>query len=81
MDVIADAMRGCDAVLCLVGTMRTRFADGDSYATSDVGAVREVVAAAKAAGVARVVLLSSLGAGGMGAYLQAKRWKALAAVC
>ena len=72
VDVIADAMRGCDAVLCLVGTMRTRFADGDSYATSDVGAVREVVAAAKAAGVARVVLLSSLGAGGMGAYLQAK---------
>ena len=71
-DTIAQAMRGCEAALCLVGTMRSRFAQGDSYATSDVGAVREVVAAAKAAGVPRVVLLSSLGAGGMGAYLQAK---------
>jgi uncharacterized protein YbjT (DUF2867 family) len=69
---VADAMRGCGAAVCLVGTMRSRFAQGDSYATSDVGAVRDLVAAAKAAGVPRVVLLSSLGAGGMGAYLRAK---------
>lgn len=69
---IAAAMRGCDAAVCLVGTMRSRFSSGDSYEASDIGAVREVVTAAKAAGVPRVVLLSSLGAGGMGAYLQAK---------
>jgi uncharacterized protein YbjT (DUF2867 family) len=69
---VAEAMRGAGAAVCLVGTMRSRFAQGDSYATSDVGAVREVVAAAKSAGVPRIVLLSSLGAGGMGAYLRAK---------
>jgi len=69
---IANAMRGCDAAVCLVGTMRNRFAAGDSYEASDIGAVREVVAACQAAGVPRVVLLSSLGAGGMGAYLKAK---------
>lgn len=69
---VAEAMRGCDAAVCLVGTMRSRFGSGDSYEASDIGAVREVVAAARAGGVPRVVLLSSLGAGGMGAYLKAK---------
>lgn len=69
---IAAAMQGSDAAVCLVGTMRSRFAAGDSYEASDIGAVREVVTAAKVAGVPRVVLLSSLGAGGVGAYLQAK---------
>ncbi len=71
-EAISAAMRGCGAAVCLVGTMRSRFSSGDSYEASDIGAVREVVTAAKLAGVPRVVLLSSLGAGGLGAYLQAK---------
>jgi uncharacterized protein YbjT (DUF2867 family) len=71
-EAVAAAMAGCEAAVCLVGTMRSRFAAGDSYEASDIGAVREVVTAAKRAGVPRVVLLSSLGAGGMGAYLKAK---------
>lgn len=69
---VAEAMRGSGAAVCLVGTMRARFSSGDSYEASDIGAVRELLAAAKDAGVPRVVLLSSIGAGGMGAYLKAK---------
>lgn len=66
-------LRGAGAVVCLVGTMKKRFAQGDSYATSDVGAVKALVAAAERAGVRRFVLLSSYGAGGVGAYLAAKK--------
>ncbi len=67
------ALRGCDAVVSLIGTMRARFAAGDTYATSDVGTTRTLVNAARAADVPRFVLLSSLGAdSGAGAYLRAK---------
>ncbi|MFZ5475473.1 MAG: NAD(P)H-binding protein [Myxococcota bacterium] len=66
------ALRGCDAVLCLVGTMRKRFDTGDTYETSDVGPTRLLVEACRRVGVPRFVLMSSFGAGGMGAYMQAK---------
>jgi uncharacterized protein YbjT (DUF2867 family) len=66
------ALRGCDAVVSMIGTMRSRFGEGDTYASSDVGTTRQLVDAAKAAKIDRFVLLSSLGAGGGGAYLKAK---------
>lgn len=71
-DALGAALDGCDAVISLVGTMRSRFASGDTYASSDVGTTEQLVAAARRAGVARVLLLSSVGAGGAGAYLQMK---------
>ncbi len=71
-DALAAALAGCDAVVSLVGTMRARFATGDTYATSDVGSTVSLVTGARAAGVPRMLLLSSVGAGGAGAYLQMK---------
>lgn len=69
---LTDALRGCDAVVSLVGTMKKRFAAGDTYESADIGSTRQLVDAAKAAGVPRFLLLSSYGAGGAGAYLKAK---------
>lgn len=70
---LAQAMAGCTTVVQLIGTMRKRFASGDTYETSDIGTTRQLVAAAKQAGVDHLVLLSSVGAGRpVGAYLKAK---------
>ena len=71
---LADVMRGCTTVVQLIGTMRKRFAAGDTYETSDIGTTRQLVEAAKACGtVDHLVLLSSVGAGSpRGAYLKAK---------
>lgn len=69
---LATALSGCDAVLSLVGTMRSRFASGDTYETADVGSTRQLVEGARSASVPRFLLLSSLGAGGVGAYLKMK---------
>jgi uncharacterized protein YbjT (DUF2867 family) len=67
------ALQGRTTVLQLIGTMRNRFAKGDTYETSDIGTTRQLVEAAKKAGsIDHIVLLSSVGAGGMGAYLKAK---------
>jgi uncharacterized protein YbjT (DUF2867 family) len=68
------AMAGCTTVVQLIGTMRKRFASGDTYETSDIGTTRQLVDAAKRVGtVDHLVLLSSVGAGRpMGAYLKAK---------
>ncbi|MES2645191.1 MAG: NAD(P)H-binding protein [Myxococcota bacterium] len=71
-DALRQALQGCDAVVSLIGTMKSRFGTGDTYATSDVGTTRALVDAARAAGVPRILLLSSVGAGGGGAYLQMK---------
>ncbi len=65
-------MRGCEMVVSLVGTMRSRFGSGDTYESADIGSTRQLVAAALAVGVPRMLLLSSFGAGGAGAYLQMK---------
>lgn len=68
------ALRGCTTVVSLIGTMKKRFAAGDTYEASDVATARQLAAAAKAAGVDHFILLSSAGAGsGLGAYLQAKQ--------
>ena len=71
---LALAMKGCTTVIQLIGTMKKRFATGDTYETSDIGTTRQLVLAAKACGtVDHFVLLSSVGAGRpLGAYLKAK---------
>lgn len=71
---LVDALRDQKTVLQLIGTMRSRFARGDTYETSDVGTTRQLVEAAKqSGGVDHFILLSSVGAGRpFGAYLAAK---------
>jgi dTDP-4-dehydrorhamnose reductase len=71
---LVDTLKSCTTVIQLIGTMRKRFAAGDTYESSDIGTTRQLVEAAKAAGsIDHLVLLSSTGAGKpMGAYLQAK---------
>jgi uncharacterized protein YbjT (DUF2867 family) len=70
---LARAMAGCTTVVQLIGTMRKRFAAGDTYESSDIGTTRQLVEAAKHTGVDHLVLLSSVGAGRpVGAYLAAK---------
>lgn len=72
-DALVSALRGCTTVLQLIGTMRKRFATGDTYETSDIGTTRQLVNAAKEAGVDHFVLLGSLGTGTpVGPYLKAK---------
>jgi uncharacterized protein YbjT (DUF2867 family) len=71
-DALTRGLAGCVAVVSLIGTMRERFGSGDTYAVSDIGTTRLLVEAARRAGVPRFVLLSSIGAGGAGPYLQAK---------
>jgi uncharacterized protein YbjT (DUF2867 family) len=68
------ALKGCTAVLQLIGTIRQRFSQGDTYASSDIETTRLLVEAAKRVGAKpHVVLLSSVGAGRpVGAYLKAK---------
>jgi uncharacterized protein YbjT (DUF2867 family) len=69
---LGDALAGCEAVLSFIGTMRKRFSAGDTYESSDIGTTRDLVAGARAAKVPRFLLLSSFGAGSVGAYLQMK---------
>ena len=70
---LTEGMRGCDAVVQLIGTVKARFADGD-YDAIDYGTTVALGEAAKAAGVPRLLLLSSVGAGSpRGAYLAVKR--------
>lgn len=70
---LVEALKGCTTVVQLIGTMRKRFAAGDTYETSDIGTTRLLVDAAVEAGCDHVVLLSSVGAGKpVGAYLKAK---------
>jgi nucleoside-diphosphate-sugar epimerase len=69
---LADAMARCEATLSFVGTMRSRFQAGDTYESSDIASTRQLVLGAQAAKVPRFILLSSFGAGSLGAYLQMK---------
>lgn len=68
------SLRGATTVAQLIGTMRKRFAAGDTYESSDIGTTARLVEAAKEAGsIDHIILLSSVGAGRpTGAYLQAK---------
>jgi uncharacterized protein YbjT (DUF2867 family) len=72
LDALTSALAGAHAVVSFVGTMRARFGAGDTYESSDLGSTRALVAGARAAGRLRILLLSSLGAGGAGAYLRMK---------
>ncbi len=69
-----EGLRGVTTVVQLIGTMRKRFAAGDTYETSDVGTTHALVEAARThAGIDHFILLSSVGAGRpVGAYLRAK---------
>jgi NADH dehydrogenase len=70
---LTQGMRGCDAVVQLIGTVRANFEQGD-YEAIDYGTTVALGEAAKAAGVPRLLLLSSVGAGSArGRYLAAKR--------
>jgi uncharacterized protein YbjT (DUF2867 family) len=70
---LSEGMRGCDAVVQLIGTVRARFDEGD-YEAVDYGTTVALGQAAQTAGVARLLLLSSVGAGaGVGRYLAIKR--------
>jgi NADH dehydrogenase len=73
VDALADGMRGCDAVVQLIGTVRKNFAEGD-YEAIDYGTTVALGDAAKRAGVPRILLLSSVGAAeGWNKYLAVKR--------
>ena len=70
---LTDGMRGCDAVVQLIGTVKARFAEGN-YDDVDYGTTVALGEAAKAAGVPRLLLLSSVGAGKpANQYLTVKR--------
>ena len=63
-------MARTDSVVCLTGTMRRRFATGDTYETSDYRPVVQLVESARRVpGKRHFVLLSSLGARPGGGYL------------
>jgi len=71
--VLDAALTGCTAIVQLIGTMRKRFATGDTYESSDIGTTQLLVDAALRCGVGHIVLLSSVGAGNpVGPYLIAK---------
>ncbi len=70
---LVSALAGCDAIVSFVGTMKSRFDDGDTYASSDVASAEHLARGARAVKVPRFLLLSSYGAGGPGAYLTMKR--------
>src|SRR5262245_14028917 len=62
VSALTEGMRGCDAVVQMIGTVRQNFAEGD-YDAIDYGTTVALVDAAKQAGVPRFLLLSSAGAG------------------
>src|SRR4051812_22449943 len=49
-EALTAALKGCTTVLQLIGTMRKRFATGDTYESSDIGTTRHLVEAARRAG-------------------------------
>jgi uncharacterized protein YbjT (DUF2867 family) len=71
---LVEALRGATTIAQLIGTIRKRFKDGDTYESSDIATTQMLVDAAREAGtIDHIVLLSSVGAGSpMGAYLKAK---------
>ncbi len=70
---LRDALDGSTTILQLIGTIRKRFAQGDTYETSDIATTRYLVNAAREAKIDHLVLLSSVGAGRpLGPYFRAK---------
>lgn len=73
-------MAGVQTVVCLVGTMRRRFKDGDTYESSDYQPVVQLLQAARRSGCRHFVLLTSYGTRqGASGYLGWK-WRAEEAV-
>lgn len=70
----ADAVRGCDATINLVGIIREFPARGVSFQRLHVEATRNVLAAAKGAGIGRHLQMSALGTGAKatGGYFSSK---------
>ena len=67
------ALQDRTTIIQLIGTMKKRFGQGDTYESSDIGTTRSLVAATTDTPVDHIVLLSSVGAGKpTGAYLKAK---------
>jgi len=67
---VDSVMTRTGSVVCLTGTMRRRFASGDTYETSDYRPVVQLVESARRVpGKRHFVLLSSLGARAGGGYL------------
>ena len=74
------AMARSETVVCLVGTMRTRFAAGDTYEASDYQPILDLLQSARRAGGRHFVLLTAYGTRkGAGGYLGWK-WRAEEAV-
>ena len=73
-DALTEAVRGHDAVVQLIGTVRAKFDATTSYETVDYGTTVALLSAAARARVPHFVLLSSVGAGvGAGSYLSWKK--------
>jgi len=71
---LVEAMHGCEALVSMIGTMKKRFASGDTYQSSDVDSTRQLVDAAQEAKVPHFVLMGAQGANWIpGAYYDAKR--------
>ncbi|MCA9771855.1 MAG: NAD(P)H-binding protein [Myxococcales bacterium] len=72
-EALHGALEGCTTIIQLIGTMRARFAQGDTYAASDIGTTRLLVEAGRRRMLDHFVLLSSVGADRpLVAYLKAK---------
>jgi nucleoside-diphosphate-sugar epimerase len=72
INALTRALQGCEVIVSFVGTDRRRFDAGDTYQASDIASTLQLCAAAAMARVPRLLLQSSIGAGGVGAYLQTK---------
>jgi len=59
---LVEAMNGCDVVVQCIGLSVEAFFRGVSFDAVDLATTRQLVAAAKDAGVSRVVYISSIGA-------------------
>ncbi len=73
-ETLTEHMRGCTAVVSMIGTMAHRFSSGDTYEKSDIGTTQALVDAAGVVGVGHFVLMSGFGADiTPGPYYSAKR--------
>jgi uncharacterized protein YbjT (DUF2867 family) len=71
-EALTRALAGCEAIVSFVGTESNRIGAGDTYESSDLASTRQLVEGARTANVPRLLLQSSVGAGGPGAYLRTK---------
>jgi uncharacterized protein YbjT (DUF2867 family) len=71
---LQDALRGCDCAIQLIGTVRARFSETESYETVDYGTTLKLMDAGRVTGLPHLLLVSSVGAGtGLGSYLAWKK--------